>query len=88
MNGPTFTIASLPLAVAQRIFLALPVDRRAQAACVCRSWRDALADPALWTRLDISAPSGVNMTLNRDALLLGAAACASGRLLLTLQTGR
>ena len=85
MNGPTFTFTSLPLELARRIFLALPVDRRAQAACVCRSWRDALADPALWTRLDISAPSGVNMTLNRDALLLGAAARASGRLQ-TLQT--
>jgi len=48
------TFASLPLPLAQRIFLALPADARGRASCVCRAWRDALAEPALWTRLDMS----------------------------------
>jgi hypothetical protein len=48
------TFASLPLLLASLVFLALPPDARGRAACVCRAWRDALADPALWTRLDMS----------------------------------
>ena len=48
------TLASLPLPVAHRIFLELLVDVRGRAACVCRAWRDVLADPSLWTRLDMS----------------------------------
>jgi hypothetical protein len=49
------TLTSLPLLLAQRIFLALPPDARGRACCVCRAWRDTLADPSLWTRLDLSA---------------------------------
>ena len=49
------TFASLPLPLAQRVFLALPADARGRACCVCRAWRDALADPSLWARLDLSA---------------------------------
>jgi hypothetical protein len=48
------TFASLPLPLAHRIFLALPPDARGRACCVCRAWRDALADPSLWTRLDMA----------------------------------
>ena len=48
------TFASLPLPLAQRIFLALLVDERARASCVCRAWRDTMAVPALWTRLTVS----------------------------------
>jgi hypothetical protein len=48
------TFASLPLPLAHRIFLALPVDVRGRASCVCRAWRDVLAEPSLWTRLDLS----------------------------------
>ena len=48
------TFASLPLPLAHRVFLALPVDARGRASCVCRAWRDALAEPSLWTRLDLS----------------------------------
>ena len=48
------TFASLPLALACRIFLALPAVARGRACCVCRAWRDALAEPSLWTRLDLS----------------------------------
>ena len=44
----------LPLSLVHRIFLLLEVDERARASCVARSWRDVLADPALWTRLDLA----------------------------------
>jgi hypothetical protein len=47
----TSALSPLPLALAQRIFVSLPVDSRARACCVCRAWRDSLADPALWTHL-------------------------------------
>jgi len=48
------TFASLPQPLAQRIFLALPVEARGRASCVCRAWRDTLAEPSLWARLDMS----------------------------------
>ena len=48
------TFASLPPPLARLVFLALPPDARGRACCVCRAWRDALADPSLWTRLDLS----------------------------------
>ena len=47
---------------------------------MCRAWRDALAEPALWTRLDLSRTSGVSWRLNANALLRGAAARAQGQL--------
>jgi hypothetical protein len=48
------TFASLPPPLARLVFLALPPDARGRACCVCRAWRDALADPSLWTRLDMT----------------------------------
>ena len=72
------TFASLPLTLAQRVFLALPVDARGRACCVCRAWRDALAEPALWTRLDTS---GVRVEKERfDVVWRGAAGRARGLL--------
>ena len=72
------TLASLPLPLAQRIFLALPVDARGRASCVCRAWRDVLAEPALWTRLDMS---DVDVEWQRFAAMLqGAAGRARGGL--------
>ena len=38
----------------ERVFLALHLDERARAACVCRAWRDALAKPTLWAHLDFA----------------------------------
>ena len=77
-------LAVLPLFLSRRIFALLPVDSRAKAACVSRSWRDVLADPSLWERLDLSWTSGVPTTFFADvhfeALLLGAAKRAHGRL--------
>ena len=72
------TFASLPLALAQRVFLALPVDARGRACCVCRAWRDALADPPLWSRLEMS---GVRVGWRRLVTVLhGAADRARGQL--------
>ena len=71
--------ASLPHAVALRIFGFMPADARALAALVCRAWRDAVAEPSLWTRLDLSPASGVSVATT-DAVLRGAAARARGQL--------
>ena len=74
-------LAVLPLSASRCILSLLPVDSRAKAACVARSWRAALADPALWARLDLSSDCGVARTYRQDgALLLGAAGRALGQL--------
>ena len=70
---------ALPPAVALRILASLPADARLLAAAVCRSWRAMLADPALWTRLDLSKASGVANPRSR-ALLRAAVARAGGQL--------
>jgi hypothetical protein len=72
------TFASLPLSLSHLIFLALPADARGRASCVCRAWRDALAQPSLWTRLDMSI---VRVKRQRFATVLhGAAGRARGEL--------
>ena len=77
--GPdAVTLASLPLQLAQRIFLALPADDRGRAACVCRAWRDVLADPTLWRRLDMSFVRAEQQRFIKA--LYGAARCARGQL--------
>ena len=78
-------LAVLPIFLSRRVFNLLPVDSRAKASCVSRSWRDALVDPALWERLDLSHESGVAEALlvgarSHDALLSGAANRAHGQL--------
>ena len=72
-------IDSLPRAVLLNVFAALPCVERARVALIQRSWRDALAEPAAWARLDLSRDSGVSVALS-DALLRGAAARARGQL--------
>ena len=47
------TFASLPPVLARRIFALVPVDSRLRCAEVSPAWRDALAERALWTRLDL-----------------------------------
>ena len=71
---------TLPPLVLTRILSALPVDSRARAACVSRAWRAALADPSLWTVLDLSPAGGVAAEKATPALLLAAAARAAGQL--------
>ncbi len=69
------TFASLPLPLAHRIFLKLPSDARSRAACVCRAWRNVLADPTLWTRLVVRAKEKCFVKA-----LYGAARCARRQL--------
>jgi hypothetical protein len=76
---PTGPSALPPALLAQRILALLPADARARCATVCREWRAALADPSLWTRLDLSDTSGVRCTV-RDGALRGASARAGGAL--------
>ena len=71
-------LAPLPLALAQRIFASLPPDSRGRAACVCRSWRQLLANPALWTRL-VWRSSNWDPARN-DAVLRGVSGRARGQL--------
>jgi hypothetical protein len=72
------TFASLPLALACHVFLALPADARGRASCVCRAWRDVLAEPSLWTRLVLSVKGVEWQRLLR--VLHGAAGRARGQL--------
>ena len=74
------TLASLSAETLREVLVRLPVDARARAAAVCRAWRDLLADPSLWTRLDLSCTGGVPFTRIMDATLRGAATKARGGL--------
>lgn len=73
-------LSPLPLALVLKVFACLTVDERARAALVSRSWRAALGDLSLWTRLDLGDDCGVRQERITDAFLLGAAAKARGQL--------
>jgi hypothetical protein len=72
-------VSSLPAPLVLNIFSRLTADERARCATVRRSWRAALLERRLWTRLDLSATSGVTCTVN-NAALVAAAARAGGSL--------
>lgn len=77
-SGASFE--ALAVAVLHVIAPTLPVDARARAACVCRAWRDFLADPALWQVLDLTRAGGVAAGRVTDGgLLRGAFNRAAGR---------
>ena len=69
----------LPRTLATRIWGALPCDVRLRCREVCPAWRDALAEPRLWTELDLTKTSGAVARLT-PALLRAAATRAEGRL--------
>ena len=71
--------AGLPAVALTLVLARLPVDTRLRCAEVCREWRAAVADPALWTRLAVSFPgSGVSVR-HTPALLAALLARAGGR---------
>jgi hypothetical protein len=70
--------AVLPLQLTHNILLRLPVDMRARCACVSVGWREAVADPALWRRLDLSEASGVTCRVTSVALRAAAARARGG----------
>jgi len=57
MRAAAPTLQFLPDEPLGLVLKALPVDARGRAACVCRAWRDLLADPAWWAVLDLVALS-------------------------------
>ena len=71
---------ALPEPVLRILFLALPVDARARAACVCRSWRAFLADYSLWQVLDLTPAGGVVAERVTENLVRGAVARAARHL--------
>jgi hypothetical protein len=66
------TFASLPHAITLHIYAQLPPHTRLRAAGVCRAWRGALSERALWTALDLSPGSGVPRRYASEALLWAA----------------
>ena len=72
------TLDALPRTLLYLILQRLPADARARAACVCRAWRTAAADPALWLRLDLSTTSGVTCRVNEAAVRAAAARARGG----------
>ena len=75
---------ALPLNLLRHIMLALPVDARGRAACVCRAWRDVLADAELWKVLDLSSEGGLDEERITENLVRAAAARAAGLRVLNL----
>jgi len=51
--------AQLPAALPLIVLLCLPADARARASAVCRAWRDAVAQPAAWTEVDLTPEGGL-----------------------------
>jgi hypothetical protein len=84
-EAATTALTPLPLAVVLHIFSLLPVDDRLRCLEVCRGWRSVLLERSLWTRLDLTAASGVRVLARAgrwgfDGLLRCAAARAGGGL--------
>ena len=81
LNCVAAFVSVLPHGLALRVFSFAPADSRARSACVCTAWRAALADPAAWTRLDMTCSGGMHWSRSdSDAALTAAAARAAGRL--------
>jgi hypothetical protein len=82
----TSALSPLPLALVLYIFSLLPVDCRLRCMEVCRGWRSVLLERSVWTRLELTAASGVQLraapvgTAPWDGLLRCAAARAGGGL--------
>jgi hypothetical protein len=76
-RGEPVTFAALPHSLLVSILSALPADGRPRCAEVCRSWRAAVADRALWQRVDLSPGGGVTRPVTA-ALLRAVAARAGG----------
>jgi hypothetical protein len=84
---PSDPIATLPPGLVREILRRLPADQLARVACVSLAWRAAVADPALWRRLDFSVGSGCLCTVAEFAVR-AAAARAGGSLEALDLTGR
>jgi hypothetical protein len=79
-ESATTALSPLPLTVVLHIFSLLPVDCRLRCMEVCRGWRSVLLERSLWTRLELTAASGVRQDVGWGRLLRCAAARAGGAL--------
>jgi hypothetical protein len=79
LRGAVARFDALPDDALRVIMLALPVDVRARAACVCRGWRAFLADVSLWQVLDLTPAGGVAAERLTRNLIRGAVARAAGQ---------
>jgi hypothetical protein len=81
-DGGARAFEALPPALWHALFALLPVDQRLRCREVCRAWCAALEERSLWTRLDLSAGSGVAAAqlANTTGLLAAAALRAGGQL--------
>jgi hypothetical protein len=73
----------LPPSLVRAVLLRLTITQRARCACVCRRWRELVAEPELWLRLDFAGFSSEFRGVYRnvtEAALRDAAARAQGRL--------
>lgn len=69
--------AALPLPLFQRVAALLSVEERLRCRGVCRAWRDALSDPALWSCLELELCCE-HVDGGRSLRLLRAAAAVAG----------
>ena len=74
-------LIELPATLLHVILLWLPSDERARAATVCRTLRDVVSHPALWTEVDLTRGGGVTCKINPNALLALAPRLAHTRVL-------
>jgi hypothetical protein len=86
-EGAPCAFAALPQGLVHAIFVRVPVDTRLRCSEVCPAWRDTLMERSLWTRLDLSAASGVSLRAIDNAFLCAAAARAGGCLAVLDITG-
>jgi hypothetical protein len=75
----TMALPPLPVAIVLLIFSLLPVDCRLRCLEVCRGWHSVLSERSLWTRLELTAASGVRMRLARNETLDSLLRCAAAR---------
>ncbi len=80
LRSAVVRIHGLPELVLRVIMLALPLDARARAACVCRGWRALLSDVSLWQVLDLTRAGGVARHRLTENLVRGAVRRAAGKL--------
>jgi hypothetical protein len=70
---------ALPEPALYAILLALPVDARARAACVCRAWRAFLACLPLWQVVELTEAGGMAAERVTENLVRSAVQRAAGQ---------
>ena len=74
-EAENFVLAPLPLDLAERILVLVPVDSRLRCREVARRWRSALSDARLWRDLDMGKRS---LSVPRSIVLMQTASALAG----------